>query len=339
MTQPLAVEVRDLAKRYERRDVQALAGVSFVVEEGEIFGYLGRNGAGKSTTVRILTTLLKPTSGQALVGGFDVCSQPASARRVIGAVLQDASLDKNMTGREHLILASRLSGLGRVGSRQRADELLEIFGLTAAANRVAAGYSGGMRRRLDVAMAMVRRPGLLFLDEPTNGLDSQARRALWAVVRELREQGSTVFLTTQNLAEADDLADQVAIVHQGRIAAIGPPEELKAQFGGATTIRVRTDAATAVRVQEAMDDDRWSSGDDGWLQVRLDGSAGVLLTTINHLVAVGVAMERLSVRVPSLEDAFVKLTGVEIESVGNPGDVEAPGARRQEPDPEPVSPG
>ncbi len=335
----LAVEVRNLYKRYERRNVEALAGVSFCVEEGEIFGYLGRNGAGKSTTVRILTTLLRPTSGTALVGGFDVRSDPAATRRVLGAVLQDAALDKDMTGREHLILAGRLSGLGKVGSQQRANELLEIFGLTAAANRTAARYSGGMRRRLDVAMAMVRRPALLFLDEPTNGLDPQARRAFWGVVRELRDQGSTVFLTTQNLEEADDLADRIAIVHQGRIAAIGRPDELKAQFGGAMTIRMRADPATAIRVRAAMDDGICSSVGDSWLQVRLDGGSGVLLTTISYLVEVGVAMEQLSVCVPSLEDAFVKLTGVEIESLRDAGEVDARAASRQEPDTEPVSSG
>ena len=222
MTKPLAVEVRNLEMRYEQAGVQALADVSFGVEEGEIFAYLGRNGAGKSTTVRILTTLLQPTGGHALVCGFDVGTQPAEVRRVIGVALQEAALDDLMTGREHLVLAARLVGLGKVESRQRAEELLEVFGLRVATDRVAARYSGGMRRRLDVTMAMIRRPDVLFLDEPTTGLDPQGRRALWALVRDLRDEGSTVFLTTQNLDEADVLAARVAIVHEGRIASHGP---------------------------------------------------------------------------------------------------------------------
>ncbi len=330
MTEPLAIEVCNLEKRYETTGVQALAGVSFGVDKGEIFGYLGRNGAGKSTTVRILTTLLQPTTGQAVVGGFDVSSQPAAVRRVIGAALQEVALDDLMTGREHLVLAARLTGLARNQSRQRADELLETFGLQAAADRIAGRYSGGMRRRLDVAMAMIRQPDVLFLDEPTTGLDPQGRRALWALVRELRDRGSTVFLTTQNLEEADEVAARVAIVHEGRLSAIGSPGELKTKFGGATTIRVRADAVVAARVDEATGPSMCDQSDDGWLEVRVDGNAaGDVLRTIARLEAAGVEMEYLSVRGPSLEDVFVNLTGAEIELGGDSADAGAVATIRQ----------
>ncbi len=314
MTPQLAVEVRNLEKCYENAGVQALGDVSFDVEEGEIFGYLGRNGAGKSTTVRILTTLLRPSAGRALVRGFDVCTQPGEVRRVIGAALQQAALDDLMTGREHLLLAARLAGLGKVGSRHRAAELLEVFGLGAAADRIAARYSGGMRRRLDVAMAMIRRPGVLFLDEPTTGLDPQGRRALWALVSDFRDQGSTVFLTTQNLQEADELAARVAIVHEGRIAAIGSPAELKTQFGGATTIRLRADAANMARVRGATNDQQCSESGDGWFTLMVAGGEAAVPSLIARLGEAKASIEHLSVRSPSLEDVFVNLTGSEIES-------------------------
>jgi ABC-2 type transport system ATP-binding protein len=325
----LAVEVRDLEKRYEPAGVQALAGVSFDVEEGEIFGYLGRNGAGKSTTVRILTTLLRPTAGRAVVGGFDVGSDPASVRQAIGVAMQEAALDELMTGREHLLLAARLAGLGKAAARDRAEELLEVFGLRAPADRVAARYSGGMRRRLDIAMAVVRRPDVLFLDEPTTGLDPQGRRALWALVGELRAQGSTVFLTTQNLAEADALADRVAIVHDGRIAAIGRPEDLKARFGGATTIRVRADEANAARVREAAPGQVHSEGRDGWLTLTVEGGEAEVPSIVARMGAAGASVEHLSIHSPSLEDVFVNLTGSEIERSGDSGDAGSVAAARR----------
>src|SRR5215218_8866483 len=210
-----AIEVHDLAKRYEPAGVDALTDVSFSVAEGEIFGLLGRNGAGKSTTVRILTTLLRPTGGWARILGIDVVAEPAAVRHLLGVALQDAALDELMTGREHLVLAAQVGGMRTDAAKSRADELLETFGLTAAADRIAARYSGGMRRRLDVSMALVRNPRVLFLDEPTTGLDPQSRRALWDLIRDLRDKGATIFLTTQYLAEADELADRVSVVHDG----------------------------------------------------------------------------------------------------------------------------
>ena len=319
MTQP-AVEVHDLGKRYERAGVQALESISFDVASGEIFAYLGRNGAGKSTTVRILTTLLRPTAGRALVGGFDVCSEPAAVRRVIGAAMQSAALDDLMTGREQLAFAARLTGLGKAQSRYRTIELLEAFGLTDAADRIAARYSGGMRRRLDVAMAMIRRPDVLFLDEPTTGLDPQGRRALWALVREVRDLGSTVFLTTQNLSEAEELAVRVAIVHAGTIVAIGSPTELKARFGGAATIRMRVDPDDVSRVRRVTADCAHSQSADGWLTLEANGGEGAIPAVMARLETEGVSVEGLSLRAPSLEDVFVNLTGSQIEASAQTGD-------------------
>jgi ABC-2 type transport system ATP-binding protein len=318
-----AIEVHELTKRFEG-GVQALDGVTFTVDEGEIFGYLGRNGAGKSTTVRILTTLLRPTSGRASVLGHDVLSDPAAVRKVFGAALQEAALDDLMTGREHLVMAGRLAGLGKAPSAERAAELLESFGLRAAADRIAAGYSGGMRRRLDVAMAMVRRPEVLFLDEPTTGLDPQGRRAVWDLVRELRDGGSTVFLTTQYLAEADASSGRVAVVHEGRIAAIGTSQELKDRLG-ATTIRVRVAAGDEQRIRGAVAPNPVAATDDGWLQVTVLGGEAAVPAAVERLVTAGAHVARLSIHPPSLEDVFVGLTGTEIESeaVATDGNVTA----------------
>ncbi len=315
-----AIEVQDLAKRYEPAGVEALRGVSFTVEEGEIFGFLGRNGAGKSTTLRILTTLLRPTAGSARVLGLDVRSQPSAVRRVLGVALQEAALDELMTGREHLVLAARLGGLRRPAAEARAAELLEAFGLVSAADRIAARYSGGMRRRLDVAMSLVRHPKVLFLDEPTTGLDPQSRRALWALIRQLRDDGATVFLTTQYLAEADELSDRVAVVHEGTIAAIGPPDELKDRFGS-TTLRLRVaDPAVITRVGDLIGSGAAPTVDNGWLTVPVPGGEQAVPGLIARISAMGTSVERLAVVPPSLEDVFVRLTGSEIESGPGGGD-------------------
>jgi ABC-2 type transport system ATP-binding protein len=317
-----AIEVQDLAKRYEPAGVDALRGITFTVDEGEIFGFLGRNGAGKSTTVRILTTLLRPTAGSARVLGLDIRSQPAAVRRVLGVALQEAALDELMTGREHLVLAARLGGLRRPAAEARATELLEAFGLVGAADRIAARYSGGMRRRLDVAMSLVRHPKVLFLDEPTTGLDPQSRRALWELIRDLRGDGATVFLTTQYLAEADELSDRVAVVHDGAVAAIGPSQELKDRFGS-TTLRLRVgDPAAVVRIARVLDLDLDAvrAGDDGWITVPVGGGERAVPGMVARISAMGASVERLAVVPPSLEDVFVGLTGNEIESGAGAGD-------------------
>jgi ABC-2 type transport system ATP-binding protein len=308
-----AIEVHELTRHFGG-GVRALDGVTFTVEQGEVFGYLGRNGAGKSTTVRILTTLLRPTSGTAMVLGHDVITAPGAVRKVFGAALQEAALDELMTGREHLEMAARLAGLGKAGSVERAAELLESFGLRVAADRIAAGYSGGMRRRLDVAMAMVRRPEVLFLDEPTTGLDPQGRRAVWDLVRDLRDTGSTVFLTTQYLAEADELSGRVAVVHEGRIAAIGTSQELKARLG-TTTVRVRvaTDG-DAGRIRAAVAPDAVDPFGERWLEITVGGGEPAVPAVIGRVVGAGAQVDRLSIHPPSLEDVFVGLTGTQIEA-------------------------
>ncbi len=312
MSPRIAIEVDELTKEFPG-GVRALDGVSFTVDEGEVFGYLGRNGAGKSTTVRILTTLLRPTSGTARVLGHDVSSDGGAVRKVFGAALQDAALDELMTGREHLEMAARLAGRSKAQSVARAAELLESFGLRAAADRIAAGYSGGMRRRLDVAMAMVRRPEVLFLDEPTTGLDPQGRRAVWDLVGDLRDTGSTVFLTTQYLAEADELSGRVAVVHDGRIAAIGSPQELKDRLG-TTTVRIRVPDADEQRIRDAVAPNAVAPAADGWLEITVQGGEAAVPAVVGQLTGAGAQVDRLSIRAPSLEDVFVSLTGTQIES-------------------------
>ena len=319
MSERIAIEADELTREFAG-GVRALDGVSFAVEEGEIFGFLGRNGAGKSTTVRILTTLLRPTSGTATVLGHDVRKEPGAVRKVFGCALQEAALDELMTGREHLDMAGRLVGLGKAASAERASELLESFGLLAAADRIAAGYSGGMRRRLDVAMAMVRRPQVLFLDEPTTGLDPQGRRAVWELVRGLRDEGSTVFLTTQYLAEADELSGRVAVVHEGRIAAIGTSQELKDRMG-VTTIRVRVAPAEERAVADAVAPSGVTAGAGGWLAIDVAGGEAAVPAVVATLVGAGVTVDRLRIEPPSLEDVFVALTGTEIEASAGGADV------------------
>ena len=314
----LAIEAEELTRDFAG-GVRALDGVTFAVDEGEIFGYLGRNGAGKSTTVRILTTLLRATSGRAAVLGHDVRTDAGAVRKVFGAALQDAALDELMTGREHLEMAGRLVGLGKTKAKERAAELLESFGLKAAADRIAAGYSGGMRRRLDVAMAMVRRPQVLFLDEPTTGLDPQGRRAVWELVKELRDGGSTVFLTTQYLAEADELASRVAVVHDGRIAAIGTSKELKDRLG-TTTIRLKVAPEDHRRIRDAVHPDPVAE-DDGWSEVTVLGGEAAVPSVMARLVGAGVNIDGLAICPPSLEDVFVELTGTEIEASAGGTDV------------------
>jgi ABC-2 type transport system ATP-binding protein len=323
-----AIEVEGLTKRYESAGVEALGRVSFSVSRGEVFAYLGRNGAGKSTTVRILTTLLRPTEGRAEVGGFDVSEEPAAVRRVLGAALQEAALDELMTGREHLLLAGRFAGLRKADALERAGELLELFGLAAARDRVTGTYSGGMRRRLDVAMALVRKPKVLFLDEPTTGLDPQGRRALWGLIRGLRDEGSAVFLTTQYLAEADELADRVAVVHEGRIAALDTADQLKATLG-VTRIRLQVGAADHELIRGLVEGNPISFDDDGWIVVTVTGGEATVPFLIARLHGSGVPIERLRVLPPTLEDVFVNLTGTEIESGAGQTDAGALSALRR----------
>src|SRR6266536_511457 len=246
------IEVEGLVREF-KGGIRAVDGVDLLVKPGEIYGFLGPNGAGKSTTVHVLTTLLPPTSGTARVAGLDVASQGRWVREVIGAALQEVALDPHLSGREHMRLQASLHGLPRQQAVGRAAELLERVGLTDAANRKVATYSGGMKRRLDLALALVHSPSVLFLDEPTTGLDVQSRAALWDEVRHLaRDEGVTVFLTTQYLEEADVLADRVGIIHRGRIVAEGTPEALKRETGRRRIEIVPADPEDASRVAEIL---------------------------------------------------------------------------------------
>ena len=252
-TQP-AIEVEKLVRDFQKGP-RAVDGIDLAVSPGEIYGFLGPNGAGKSTTVLMLTTLLPPTSGRASVGGYDIVRQGAQVRATIGAALQEAALDAILTGREHLMLQGTLQGLPAAQRRQRTHALLQRVGLTEAADRRVGGYSGGMKRRLDLALALVHSPRILFLDEPTTGLDPQSRAALWEEVARLaHDEGMTVFLTTQYLEEADVLADRIGIIDHGRIVAEGTPAQLKAEIGSPTVEVTPTEPESGDRLAELLSD-------------------------------------------------------------------------------------
>src|SRR6266566_7773999 len=254
MSDPVAaIEVHRLVREF-RKGPRAVDGIDLAVQTGEIYGFLGPNGAGKSTTVLMLTTLLPPTSGHATVGGFDVVRESPKVRATIGAALQEAALDMILTGREHLMLQATLQGIVAKQRKERAQTLLERVGLVEAADRRVGGYSGGMKRRLDLAMALVHEPRILFLDEPTTGLDPQSRAALWdEVARLAHDEGMTVFLTTQYLEEADVLADRVGIIDHGRIVAEGTPAQLKAEIGSPSVEVTPVDEGASERLAELLD--------------------------------------------------------------------------------------
>jgi ABC-2 type transport system ATP-binding protein len=307
-----AIEVRGLVREF-KGGIRAVAGIDLEVAPGEIYGFLGPNGAGKSTTVHMLTTLLPPTAGSARVGGFDVVKQGAEVRRTIGAALQEAALDPLLTGREHLKLQLALHGIQRAERPARTDALLERVGLRLAADRKIGGYSGGMKRRLDLALALAHRPRILFLDEPTTGLDPQSRSALWdEVVRLKRDEGVTVFLTTQYLEEADLLADRVGIIDHGRIVAEGTPASLKADIGRPTVEALPADGTETAALEGIL-------GRFGELQpsttgvaVRLDGQ-GDLADVVRALDSAEVRVADLHLHAPTLDDVFLAKTGRSLE--------------------------
>ena len=306
------IEATGLERRFG--DIVAVDGIDLRVDSGEIFGFLGPNGAGKSTVVRILTTLLRPTAGSASVGGFDLATRPGDIRRLIGVALQDAAIDPLMTGRELIRLQAVLHGISRNAVRTRGPELLERVGLTGAADRRVATYSGGMRRRLDLALALVHEPEILFLDEPTTGLDPTSRQALWEEVRRLNgEHGTTVFLTTQYLEEADQLADRIAIIDQGRLVREGTPTELKATVG-APTLRVevgRDNVGTARTVLAEFGSERPAL--EGWAAIGLLDGAARVADVVRALDAAGVPLVHLELDAPSLDDVFADATGRRLE--------------------------
>jgi daunorubicin resistance ABC transporter ATP-binding subunit len=289
--------------------VQALDGLSLAVPAGSVLGLLGPNGSGKTTAVSILSTSLRPDAGRATVGGLDVVAEAARVRRVIGLAGQFAAVDPNLTGRENLRLIGRLSRVGRSQARDRAGELLDRFGLNAAADRLVRGYSGGMRRRLDVAAALLHRPAVLFLDEPTTGLDPESRFALWNSVRDLARSGTTVLLTTQYLEEADALADQVAIISAGRVVDTGTPAELKARFG--TVVfhlgfggQEAAQAAHRVLAAEGYRPQR----DGADIQVRSATGSAELTGMLRALDGRAPDPVSVAVREPTLDDVFLSLT-------------------------------
>jgi oleandomycin transport system ATP-binding protein len=304
-----AIEATGLTRRFG--DTQALAGVDLAARQGTVLGVLGPNGAGKTTAVRILATLLQPDSGSAQVAGFDVVRQPAEVRARIGLTGQYASVDEDLTGTQNLLMIGQLLGLRTAEARARAVELLEWFDLGAAAGRTAKTYSGGMRRRLDLAASLVGRPSVIFLDEPTTGLDPAKREEMWDVVRRVVDDGATVLLTTQYLEEADALADEITVIDRGRVIAHDTPDGLKHHLGG-QRLRVRpVDASRAGEVGQLLAELTRSvpeTSDRGDISCRVDDDA-LLPELVTRLRSSGITVSELSLHLPSLDEVFLTLTG------------------------------
>ncbi len=307
MSRAVAVEAEGLVKTFPG-GVKALVDVSLSVPEGTVLGLLGPNGAGKTTVVNVLTTLLRPDSGRAVVAGVDVLADPAQARRRIGLAGQFAAVDDMLTGTENLELVGRLHHLRPVESRRRARELLDRFDLADAAGRQAKTYSGGMRRRLDLAAALVSRPPVLFLDEPTTGLDPRSRIGLWGVIEELVREGTTLLLTTQYLEEADRLADRISVIDHGRVIAEGSSAELKSRLGAAVVEILLADEDEAVRVRDLVGDDDATVEGEAVRVPTTDGTK-TLTEVVRALDSAGVSARGLATREPSLDDVFLALTG------------------------------
>jgi ABC-2 type transport system ATP-binding protein len=314
VTEALMIQASGVTKRFG--PVQALTGLDLEVPRGTVLGVLGPNGAGKTTAIRILTTLTRADAGTARVAGFDVAREPADVQRRIGVTGQDATLDDMLTGRQNLVMIARLSGLGRAPAHARAAELLDQFELAEAADRMMKTYSGGMRRRLDLAAGLVGRPPVLFLDEPTTGLDPASRARMWEMIRRLVADGTTLLLTTQYLDEADSLADRIVVIDHGRAIADGTAGELKAQIGGArleVTVANSRDVANSQVVARALaplvTGAVQLSPDGRRLHAPVDGGSGLATTAVRALDQAGVAVDDVQVRPPSLDDVFFALTG------------------------------
>lgn len=310
-----AIEAEGLVKIYRSRksEVRALDGLDLTVEEGTVLGLLGPNGAGKTTAVRVLATLLRPDAGRATVAGFDIIRDAERLRHAIGLSGQYAAVDENLTGRENLYLFGRLYQLPAAEARKRADELLEQFDLADSADRTAKTYSGGMRRRLDLGAALIGRPRLLFLDEPTTGLDPRSRLGMWDVIRGLVRGGTTLLLTTQYLEEADELADTIAVVDHGRIIARGTSDELKSQVGGErieVVIHGREALQRGLEVLEATCGERPILDEHTRrLTVPAHGGSARLVQVVRDLDEAGIGIDDIALRRPTLDDVFLSLTG------------------------------
>ncbi|HEY8001165.1 MAG TPA: ATP-binding cassette domain-containing protein [Solirubrobacterales bacterium] len=312
------IEVEGLVREF-KKGPRAVDGIDLSVAPGEIYGFLGPNGAGKSTTVHMLTTLLPPTAGTARVAGHDIIKEGPEVRDAIGVALQEAALDQFLTAREHMRLQAGMHGIPKAEAMRRGDELIARVGLSEAADRKVGGYSGGMRRRLDLALALVHQPRILFLDEPTTGLDVQSRTALWDEVQRLASShGVTVFLTTQYLEEADALADRVGIIDTGKLVAEGTPDALKAEIGRPTVEAAPADEGEIERMREVFQ--RFGSperADRGHVAVRLDEGSGELAEIVRALDAEGIAVQDLEIHAPTLDDVFLVKTGRRLEGAGD----------------------
>jgi ABC-2 type transport system ATP-binding protein len=319
------INVRGLEKSYG--DVRAVCGVDLEAEPGTVLGLLGPNGAGKTTVVRVLTTLLKPDAGSVRVAGIDAVAQPAELREKIGLAGQYAAVDENLTGLENLTMVGRLYGYPRAAAKQRGEELLRRFDLVDAASRPAKTYSGGMRRRLDLAAALVAKPRVLFLDEPTTGLDPRSRLSLWETIEDLVREGTTVLLTTQYLDEADRLADTIAVMDHGTVIAKGTSDQLKDRVGG-ERLEVKLDCAEA-EVQRAVDalapmSDESPHADDHLVTLSVRGRKGTIVEAVGRLTDAGIGVDDIDLRRPTLDDVFLALTGHAAEEEQAPEPEEVP---------------
>jgi len=323
MSDTPAIEADGLVKKFGK--TRALDGFDLTVPAGTVYGLLGPNGAGKTTAVRVLATLLKPDAGQARVLGSDVVTHAAAVRRTIGLTGQYAALDEYLTGRSNLVMIGQLSRLSARAARQRADELLDRFGLTGAAGRAVKTYSGGMRRRLDLAASLIGHPAVLFLDEPTTGLDPGARALMWDIVRELAAEGTTLLLTTQYLDEADQLAGRIAVIDGGRVIAEGTPAELKSSLGGQRILLTLASGADFAVAEATLRPFATGSiipnGRDRLLELPVAARDGLATEVLRALDAAGVRVSDISVRSASLDDVFLTLTG-HVAETGQPEEKE-----------------